>query len=362
MINSDLTLSVLNNSVAQAEIESAKKYNLDLSIVKFEIKEQDLQKLSKIIKFIYGYMDFKPMVSDSLTTYVVFMHNMKLHATVLMVKNLNLALKLNFATKLGAVGVTCLDSDDDVQTVTNRLDTFWTKSKLTKQDVFYGTSKIDSTVENTSILDKLEDKNINIYGLYNEAPIKIKSKISKVGDDFAVFKVPRIYLSFLQKQAIVYLEHHSLPDIFSASVLKVDYENETLEVGNIKFIDHSPIHRKNLRVTPISTVKSTLNYKDFVISGFIFDISTSSVLFTTELHNIDELKKDDLVNKTFEISFQLEIFNNTFDISAKSTIFKINGNQLVLNIFTNSDTQKVINEYINMCYQQLLLQVQGKVV
>jgi hypothetical protein len=160
----------------------------------------------------------------------------------------------------------------------------------------------------------------------------------------------------------LYFEHTNVADVFSASVFKIDYENDVLEVGDMKFVDHSPIHRKQLRVAPVRALKATLSYENFAISGFISDLSVSSILFTTEIQNIDELQKEDMLNKTFTLVFELELFGNSFDIDVKATIFRTKGNQLVLNIFADSETQKIINEYINMSYQQLLLQVQGKVV
>jgi len=112
----------------------------------------------------------------------------------------------------------------------------------------------------------------------------------------------------------------------------------------------------------VQALKAILSYENFAISGFISDLSIGSILFTTEIQNIDELQKEDILNKTFTLMSELELFGNSFDINIKATIFRTKGNQLVLNIFADSETQRVINEYINMSYQQLLLQVQGKVV
>jgi len=362
-INNDLILSQLNSAITEAEIENAKKYNLDLTVIKFHIKEDDSQKFIDILKFIDSYFDFMSIVPDTNSTFMLFVRSVKIHATVLMVKNLNLALKLNFGTKIQCA-VTSLDFSDDLESFIERLNKFFMKSKITGTELYYGTKLIDYNSSDIDILKKIFEKsnNINIYGLYQEAPIKIEAQVVKIGEGYSVYKVPISYLSFLQKQPILYFEHKDMPDIFTATVMNVDYEDSTIEVGNMKFIDHSPIHRKNLRISPLKAIKSILHYKDFAISGFISDLSANSILFTTEMQNIDKLQSENLIEKTFELNFKLELYGNEFDINVKSTIFRINGNQLVLNIFSNSDTQKIINEYINMSYQQLLLQLQGKVV
>jgi len=363
-VSSDLILSYLNSSIIESEIENAKKYGLDLSIIKFEIKENDSKKYKDILKFVNSYFDFIGIVPDTNSSFLIFARGIKLHAIVLMVKNLNLALKLNFGTTIKNVGITSLDKSDDKNSVVERLNIFSTKAKLTNSEIYYGTKDLDFNDSDINILKKVFEtqKKINIYGLFHDAPIKIESEVYDVGDGYAQFKVPTEYLSFLKKQPILYFEHENVADIFSASVLSVDFENDIVEVGDMKFIDHSPIHRKQLRVSPLKPLKAILRHNDFAISGFISDISTTAILFTTEIQNINEMKNEGLQEKTFELMFELEIFGNDFDIKVKATIFRINGNQLVLNIFGSSETQKIINEYINMSYQQLLLQVQGKVV
>jgi len=363
-VNSDMILSYLNSSITEAEIENAKKYSLDLSIIKFEIKEEESQKYKDILKFIDTYFDFLGIVPDTNNSFLIFARNIKLHAVVLMVKNLNLALKLNFSTELKNVAITSLDEEDEISDVIERLNRYYTKAKLIKKDIYYGTRDLDFNDSNVNVLKKVfkEDKNINIYGLFHDAPIKIEALIEEIGDGYTKFKAPKEYLSFLQKQPVLYFEHSSVADVFSASVLNVDFDSDTLEVGDLKFVDHSPIHRKQLRVAPVKALKATLSYENFAISGFISDLSISSILFTTEIQNIGELQKEDILNKTFTLMFELELFGNSFDINVKATIFRTKGNQLVLNIFADSETQRVINEYINMSYQQLLLQVQGKVV
>jgi len=363
-ISSDMVLSILNTSISESEIENAKKYGLDLTIIKFEINEESPKKCKDVLKFINVYFDFIGIVPDTNSSFLIFAKNRKLHAVVLMMKNLNLALKINHNTHLKHVGITSVDPADDINSITERLNKFALKAKMFDSDIYYGTRNLDFNESNTNILKKVfeNEKDVYIYGLYHDAPIKISGEFVDIGDNFAKFKVPKEYLSFLQKQNILYFEHTSVADVFSASVLRVDFDNDIVEVGDLKFLDHSPIHRKQLRISPLKALKAILYYKDFAISGFISDISANSILFTTEIHNIDEIKKEKINSKTFELMFELDIFGNIFEIKVKSTIFRINGNQLVLNIYSTSETQKIINEYINMSYQQLLLQVQGKVV
>ncbi len=365
-INNEVVLSYINKCITEAEVENAIQHGLDLTIVKFDIREENPNKYKEVIKFIYRYCDYMPMVADNYKNFTIFLKNIKLHATVLMIKNLNMALQINQNTKIKNIAITNFDETDTIESVLERINSFYVKAKLTKTDIYYGTKYLDlQNEDNKNILGKIIKKNnkINIYGLYQEAAIKIDATIISLNDDITILRVSKEFLSFLQKQPILYLEHKDIPDIFEARIINIDYGKSTIEIGKLNFVDHSPLHRKNIRVSPPKPLKATLTFSDLVIFGLISDISTSSVLFTTEIQNVEEIEKLQLLNKTFKLDFTIEnLFGNDFDISVKATIFKVTGNQFVLNIFPNANYQNTIREYINMCYQELLLHVQGKVV
>jgi len=365
MINSELGLSYLNIAIAQAQVNGAKEYDLDLCIAKFDLKEDDPSKFKSILEFIYQYIDYETLILESEHTFLIYLRNAKIHSSVLMFKNLNLALKLKFNTSLKNLAVTNLDKSDDLESLTQRLNSFYLKAKITKQDVYYGTKYIDYKEQNENILRKLIDKekDISIYGIYKDSSIKINGEVVTIEADSTTIKAPKEYLSFLQKQPILYFEHKNIPDVMSANVVGVDYDRSLLSVGRLKFIDQSPLHRRNLRVEPPVPFKATLISDDFMIDGLVNDISINSLLFTTQLQNIEELEKMDAKGKKLKIQFKLEnLHGNDFDIEMRVSVFKTMGNQLVLNTFATAEIQNIIKEYINMCYQHLLLQVQGKVL
>ena len=363
-ISEELALNYLNSAIIQAEIENAKEYDLDLSIVKFDIKENDPKKFKEILGFVYKYLDFMTILLESENTFIAFLRNSKIHATVLLMKNLNLALKLKFATTLKSVAVTNFDKSDDIISLIERLNSFYLKSKLTKNNIYYGTKWLNFQELDSKFLTILKDNpNIFVYGIYKDASIRIDAKINEITNEYISLKVPKEYLSFLQKQSVLYFEHSNIPDAMSANVIKADFEKSNLDVTKFKFIDQSPLHRRNLRVEPPVPIKASLIIDDLIVDGLINDISITSVLFTTQLNYVEELEKLGLIDKTFRLQFTIEnLYNNSFDIEMKATIFKVMGNQLVLSTYATSETQNIIKEYINMCYQHLLLQVQGKVV
>ena len=365
-IDNEVVLSYLNSCITEAEIEHAAQHGLDLTIIKFDITEDQPDKYKEVIKFIYKYCDYMPIVADNYKNFIIFLKNIKLHAAVLMIKNLNMALKINHNTQIKNVAVTNFDETDTIESILERINSFYMKAKLTKKDIFYGTKYLNlKDEEDTNFFKNIFAKNntLYLYGLYQEAAIKIDATVLSYDENLTILKVSKEFLSFLQKQPILYIEHKDIPNVFEARIININYNKSTIEIGKFNFIDHSPLHRKNLRVSPPRPIKATLTFSDFVVFGLISDISTSSVLFTTEIQNVEEIEKLKLLNKTFKLDFTIEnLYGNDFDINVKATIFKVTGNQFVLHIFPNVENQNTIREYINLCYQELLLHVQGKVV
>jgi len=361
----ELTLSYLNSAILEAEYENVKDYGLDLCMIKFDIKENDSKKFKSIVKFTYKYLNFTTIILENDHSFVAFARNSKIHSTVLVMKNLNLALKLKFNTTLKNIAVTNIDKSDNLISVVERLNTFYLKSKITRKDIYYGTKYLNFEEKNNNTISNIINKNpsISVFGLYKDTSIKIDGKIIDFSKDSTTIEVSKEYLSFLQKQPILYLEHTDIPDVISVNITNVNFDKSILETSKFNFIDRSPLHRRNLRIEPPVPIKASLIIDDLIVDGLINDISIASLLFTTQLQFIEDLENQNLTNKTFKIQFKIEeLHGNDFDIEMQATIFKTMGNQLVLNTFANSQTQNIIKEYINMCYQHLLLQVQGKVV
>jgi len=364
--SNNLIFNYLNSAFVEAEVENAISHHVNLTAVKFDIVEENSSKLKDIIKFIYSYLDFKPLLYEQGDSYVVYMQHIKLHTSVLTIKNLMMSLKLKFGIELKNVAITEFSNDDDIESFLDRLNKFYMKGKLSRnQQIYYGTKDLDFNNINSSEINKILNHNpkIDIYGLFQDSPIKIEATIASHSKELSTIEVKKDFLQFLNKQQLLYIEHKDIPDIFTVIPMNVDFDKSILEVGEFKFVDHSPLHRKNTRVAPHKSITAKLIYGDFEIIGLISDISKNSILFSTEIQNIEMIKQENMDNRSFDLTFILDdLHKNSFNIDVKATIFKTMGNQLVLNIHTTRETKGIIKEYINMCYQLLLLQVQGKVV
>ncbi len=88
-------------------------------------------------------------------------------------------------------------------------------------------------------------------------------------------------------------------------------------------------------------------------------VSKNSILLTTQLNKAEEIQAKDLQNKKFNLSFHIESTDRQVHaIDVHAMIFKITGNQVIVNIYPTPEAQREITEYITMCQNLLLLEAQ----
>jgi hypothetical protein len=359
--NDYLTYSYINSALTEAEVENAISYNISLSVVKFDILTQDSSEVKELIKFIYVYLDFKPIIHEHQYSYVVYLQNSRLHTSVLTIKNLIMSLKLKFNKEISNIAITELSMDETIDDLLERLNKFYIKSKLSK-NIYYGTKDLDHNSTDFDNIQRVLQKNsaIDIYGFFQNSPIKIEANIVEYNDYKRVIKAQEEFIKFLYEQKILYIEHRDIPDIISVEPTDIHSEYGTIEVSKFKFVNHSPLHRKESRVVPHTTTNVKLKYEDFEFDGILADISKNSILLSTHIENVEKIKKNNLEDRSFDLSFILDSFDDgEHNIDVKASIFRITGNQLVLNLHTTSEVKSIIANYINLCYQKLLLELQS---
>ncbi len=368
MTNQSIIINnVVNQAFIQSQLQRSKDFSTPMCAVKFELKfdPKEGAKYQDIFSFIYSYLNFTPIIYEGGNSYLLFIHESKIHTVVSTLKNMFTSLKIKYGTTIDTVGVTNYDEDDDVNSLLERVHRFMLKSKLSKGNtIYYGTRYFDYShngdFENLSEIFT-QSPQINVYGFYKEVPLSNKVQVIESKMGYAKVRTTKEYLPFIKKQEYVYLEHSMIPDILRADVMHIDYADNLVELSNFKFLDNSPVHRKNIRVTPHRPIQAKLEIEgEIYIEGIIADISKNSILFTTQLSKIEEIQVKGLYNKTFIIQFPIEDADNqVHNLEMKAMIYKVFGNQIVLNIYPTLEAQNFIMEYITMCQNLLLLEIMG---
>ncbi|GEM_PF-5474163 len=368
MTNQSIIINnVVNQAFIQSQIQRSKDFATPLCAVKFELKfhPKEGAKFQQVFSFIYSYLNFTPIIYEGGNSYLLFIHESKIHTVVSTLKNMFTSIKIKYGVIIENVGVTNYDDEDDINSLLERVHRFLMKSKLSKQNhIYYGTRYFDYShngdFENISHIFN-QSPNLNVYGFYKEIPLSNKVEVVESKMGYAKVRSSQEYLPFMKRQEYVYLEHSMIPDILRADVMHIDYQNGIIELSNFKFLDNSPVHRKNIRVTPHRPIQATLEIEDEIfIEGLIADISKNSILFTTQLNKIEEIQVKGLHAKTFKLEFAVQDMENMVrNLTMKAMIYKIYGNQIVLNIYPSLEAQNFIMEYITMCQNLLLLEIKG---
>jgi hypothetical protein len=368
--NSLLVTNYLNHAFIDSQIDRANNYNSHLCVVKFELKfdPKKANEFKKVISFMYEFLGYTPIINENSNNFLIFIHESKIHNVVMTVKNMLMSVKITFGIEIKNIGITVYDKSDDKNSLIERVHTFFMKSKVSKGiDIYYGTKFFEYShngdFKNIQSIFT-QEPHLNLYGFYKESPLLSKVIVKEYDKGILKVKANQEYLPFLKKQEFVYIEHTMIPDIMRGDITNIDFNSGILEVNNIKFLDNSPVHRKNIRVTPHRPIQAILQQEnEFQMEGLVADISKNSILLTTQLAKIEELQAKGLQAKSFSLSFHLESANNnSITIDVKAMVYKIFGNQIVLNIYPTPDIETAIAEYIAMCQNILLLEVRGTFV
>jgi len=351
----------------ESQIERARNYQTHLAMVKLDLPFDSSAGLAfkEMMGFIHAFLDYSPIISDGGKSFILFMHDTKLHTAVMTVRNMIMSIKIKYGTMIKGAGVTALEEGEEIERLQERLHTLYMKSKVSKEkEIFYATSSFEygsSEVEKSLSSIFTREPKIKVYGFYKEAPMVHEAEVLEFNREMFSMRLSKEYLNFLKREEFVYLEHPSIPDIMRSDIISIDMNHSVINLNKIKFLDNSPVHRKNIRVTPHKSVQALLTYEEeFQMESIVSDISKNSILLTTQLNKAEEIQAKDLQNKKFNLSFHIEsVDRQVHAIEVSAMIFKTTGNQVIVNIYPSPEVQRKIAEYITMCQNLLLLEAQG---
>jgi len=362
-----LILNYLNQAIMDAQLERAQNYNTHLCMVKLDLPfiADDGKTFKEMVSFMHAFLDYSPVINEGGSSFILFMHDTKLHTAVMTIKNMLMSIKIKYGMDVKVVGITAYEEGEEIAVLQERLHELYMKSKISKEkDIYYATSSFEygsGEIEKNLLSIFTKEPKIKVYGFYKEAPMVHEAKVLEFETNAFSLRLPKEYLTFLKREEFVYLEHTMVPDIMRTDIISIDMAHSVINLSKVKFLDNSPVHRKNIRVAPHQPTQALMTYEEeFQMEGLISDISRDSVLITTQLKKAEEIQAKDLYNKNFVLKFHLEGSDKLVHlIEVKAMIFKITGNQIIVNIYPTPEAQRKISEYITMCQNLLLLEAQS---
>lgn len=354
----------LNRGIIEANITFAKAHQTSFCVAKFgfEVDLEDGFFFKDLIAFIHTELGFQTLLQQSNDTFLIILRDFKIHYAKKMLKKLEHNIKQKFKIEIKSIGMTLFDASDSYKSLLDRLDKYYVMSRLsTRKKIFYGTLDFDfyETQNKNDILASIlqKEKAVTLYNLYNGIPIKEEAKIAKFDEGIAQLNISAPKIFYYTKESFTFIQHDKIPSIIKAKIIKVDPAKSLLVLANLEFLDASPLDRSYTRVQPQKPINATLLLNRIkCIDGNVATLSESSVVLHVKLAEIEKIIHKDLVEKEFDISFQIPTIKGFLTmISAKATIFSIINETIVLNIQPNTFMTTKIRQYVALRQNGLLV-------
>ncbi len=353
----------LNRGIIEANLKFAKEQNSIFSIVKFdyEIDPDDAYTFRDLMGFIHKFTDFGPILKQDNDSFIVFLKDTKIYQAKAIINKMNHKIYNLFDFEIKNIGITVNSINDTYKKVVDRVDKYFVMSKLSsKKKVFYGTVDFDyyDTMQPLKVLKNIFNKNsnISINNIYKGIPITEKSRVNGFNDGIIQVNIKSEKIHFYQNEKFTFIQHDLIPDIIKADILKIDKHKFIMVLGNLQFLQSSPIERSSVRIEPTKKIHTLLVYgHKKLVEGFITSISEDSISFEIPTNQIDNMARKNLFHKELTIKFQLINKKKILStLKLKAYIFSIVNNQIIVNLSPNTAEKTKIRDYISTQQNELL--------
>ena len=212
----------------------------------------------------------------------------------------------------------------------------------------------DGILEQLSKINR-ESDTIEFINHYKGVPIIHQGYIIDIKDDSIIVYVPYIQTLAIAYESSTVMESNKLNGSINTTLTSIDPQTREVTLSNFHKMEQSAKHRKNIRVEADDKITLVPYVNDLKFDAKVKNISMDSILFETDLHNIDNITEGQLIKLSFSITLSIEekiskISKNEI-IYATGTIFKIDKFKTKVNIiviFTlNQVGKNILQRYIN---------------
>jgi hypothetical protein len=354
----------ISRGIIESNIEFAQNHNTPLSIIKFgyDVDLEDGFFFKDLISFIHSYSDFNSILQQPNDTFIIFLRDCKIHEAKSIVTQMIQKIKYKFKIDLENVGITLLDENDTYKTLLDRLDKYYVMSKLSsRKKIFYGTLDFDfyETQSDKKVLENIFKKSsdIKLYNFYQGLPITEKVKVLKFDQGLIQLKVDPIKFPFYENEKFTFIQHDLIPTIIKASIVKIEPNKSLMVLGNLEFMDSSPVERSGIRVEPERDIYTSLSLENKkILDGSIASLSENSIVLHVKPESVKYLSEQPLWNTELTVQFQIPTKKSFLAmVKTKAMIYSILNDKVVLNISPNRLIQSKLRNYISLRQSDVLV-------
>ncbi len=354
----------INRGIIESNIEFAQNHNTHLSIVKFGY-DVDIENgffFKDIISFIHSYSDFNSIIQQPNDTFIIFLRDCKIHEAKSIITQMVQKIRYKFKVDIEHIGITLLDESDTYKTLLDRLDKYYVMSKLSsRKKTFYGTLDFDfhETQSDKKVLDNIFKKSstIKLFNFYQGLPITEKVEVLKFAQGLIQLKIDPIKFPFYEKEKFTFIQHDLIPTVIKANIIKIEPNKSLMILGNLEFLDSSPVERSGIRVEPECDIYTSISLESKkLLDGHIASLSENSVVLHVKPENIKALSEKPLWNTELTLQFQIPTKKSFLAmIKTKALIYSIINDKVVLNITPNKLIKSKLRNYISLRQSHVLL-------
>ena len=354
----------ISRGIIESNIEFAQNHNSPLSIVKFgyDVDLEDGFFFKDLISFIHSYSDFNSILQQPNDTFIIFLRDCKIHEAKSIVTQMVQKIKYKFKKDIEHIGITLLDESDTYKSLLDRLDKYYVMSKLSKRKkIFYGTLDFDfyETQSDKNVLNNIFKKSniIKLFNFYQGLPITEKVTILKFDQGLIQIKVDPIKFPFYENEKFTFIQHDLIPTVIKASIVKIEPNKSLMVLGNLEFLDSSPVERSGIRVEPERDIYTSLSLENKkLLDGTVSSLSENSVVLNVKPEGIKSLSEKPLWNTELTLQFQIPTKKSFLTmIKTKAMIYSIINDKVVLNITPNTLIKSKLRNYISLRQSDVLL-------
>ena len=356
--------SFISRGIIESNIEFAQNHNTPLSIVKFgyDVDIEDGFFFKDLISFIHSYSDFNSILQQPNDTFIIFLRDCKIHEAKSIITQMVQKIKYKFKVDIEHIGITLLDEDDTYKTLLDRLDKYYVMSKLSsRKKIFYGTLDFDfyETQSDKKVLDNIFKKSsdVKLFNFYQGLPITENVEVLKFDQGLIQLKVDPIKFPFYESEKFTFIQHDLIPTIIKASIVKIEPNKSLMVLGNLEFLDSSPVERSGIRVEPERDIYTSLSLESKkLLDGNIASLSENSVVLNVKPESIKSLSEKPLWNTELTLQFQIPTKKSFLAmVKTKAMIYSIINDKVVLNITPNRLIKSKLRNYISLRQSDVLL-------
>ena len=354
----------ISRGIIESNIEFAQSHNTPLSIVKFgyNVDLEDAFFFKDLIAFIHSFSDFNSILQQPNDTFIIFLRDCQIHEAKSIVSQMVQKIKYKFKIEIENIGITLLDENDSYKSLLDRLDKYYVMSKLSSRTkTFYGTADFDfyETQSDKKVLNNIFQKinTIKLFNFYQGLPITEEVEILKFDQGLIQATIDPIKFAFYENEKFTFIQHQLIPAIIKASIIKIEPNKSLMVLGNLEFLDSSPVERSGIRVEPERDIYTSVSLENKkILDGTIASLSENSVVVQVKSENIKKLTQNPLWNVELTLQFQIPTQKSFLTmVKTKAMLYSIVNNKVVFNISPNTIIKSKLRNYISIRQSKVLV-------